>query len=154
MTKEKSLSVSSAAFRHEGKIPIEFTCEGAGTNPPLDIEDIPAGTKSLALIMDDPDAPKGTFVHWVVWNIRPQPKIIANSDPGETGKNSLGENRYTGPCPPSGTHRYFFKVYALDTRLTLGTNADKKKLEEAVSGHVLAYGELMGMYSRGERVRA
>jgi len=150
MDVKKTLVITSPAFDQGGKIPPDFTCEGAGKNPPLQIEGIPDGAKSLVLIIDDPDAPGGTFDHWVVWNIPPQKKIPENSTPGETGKNSLGENRYTGPCPPSGTHRYFFKVYALDRLLELKKTVDKKNVTHAMENHVLAYGELMGTFKRGK----
>ncbi len=140
--------ISSSVFTNGGNIPSEYTCDGSGTNPPLTITSIPAGAKTLVLIMDDPDAPGGTFDHWIVWNIPPQEIIKGNSDPGKTGKNSLGENRYTGPCPPSGTHRYFFKVYALDIMLQLPDSADKTAVEKAIGNHVLATGELIGLYKR------
>ncbi|HEX8038175.1 MAG TPA: YbhB/YbcL family Raf kinase inhibitor-like protein [Chryseosolibacter sp.] len=143
-----ALTVSSTAFSHGGLIPPEHTCDGAGKNPPLDIEGIPGAAKSLVLIIDDPDAPNGTFDHWIVWNIPPQRSIQAGSAPGEVGRNSMGQNRYTGPCPPTGTHRYFFKVYALDTQLKLDKSADKAKVEHAMKNHILAYGELMGNYKR------
>ena len=101
--------------------------------------------------MEDPDAPGGTFDHWAVWNISPTDRIKENSRPGTTGKNSKGEYGYTGPCPPSGTHRYYFKVYALDSMLDLGKqDTDKKVIEMALKDHVLAYGELMGLYTNRE----
>lgn len=145
---EQQLTISSTAFPNGGDIPSDYTCEGAGKNPPLNIEGIPKGTKSLVLIMDDPDAPNGTFDHWIVWNIPPDKAIKADSTPGETGKNSRGENRYTGPCPPSGTHRYFFKVYALDDTLKLNGGAEKREVEDALKDHVLGYGELVGKYRK------
>lgn len=143
-----ALTISSTAFSHGGMIPPAHTCDGEGKNPPLEIEGIPGAAKSLVLIMDDPDAPNGTFDHWVMWNIPPQGSIRADSSPGEVGRNSMGQNRYTGPCPPTGTHRYFFKVYALDTMLTLDRSAGKAKVEHAIKNHILAYGELMGNYKR------
>jgi Raf kinase inhibitor-like YbhB/YbcL family protein len=148
MAVKSSLNITSPEFTHGGNIPVDYTCEGVGKNPPLNIRDIPKEAKSLALIMDDPDAPGKTFDHWVVWNIPPQETIKEGSIPGDVGKNSRGENRYTGPCPPSGTHRYFFKVYALDALLELEKSADKKRLEQALQNHILAYGELVGNYKK------
>lgn len=143
-----TLKISSPEFEHEGSIPEKFTCEGYNVSPPLSIEEIPKGTVSLALIVEDPDAPGGTYDHWVAWNIQPTEVIGEGSVPGKIGKNSNGENKYTGPCPPSGTHRYFFKVFALDTMLDLDDNADKSKVEQALEGHVLAHGELIGLYKK------
>lgn len=143
-----SLQITSPAFKQGGNIPSVYTCEGQDKNPELRVDGIPQETKALVLIMDDPDAPGRTFDHWVVWNIKPQNIIAENSTPGETGKNSLDKNEWTGPCPPSGTHRYFFKIYALDTLLDLHTDADKKKVEGAMRDHILAYGELMGHYKK------
>ncbi len=151
MAAQKLLTISSPAFTQGGNIPSEYTCEGAGKNPPLDIEGIPDAAKSLVLIMDDPDAPGGTFDHWLVWNIPPQKSIKADSSPGEAGKNSTGQNRYTGPCPPTGTHRYFFKIFAVDTMLKLNKSADKKKVLDAIKNHVVGYGELMGNYRKKNR---
>ena len=148
MDTKRSLQISSPAFQHGGNIPVLYTCEGKDINPPLIIEGLPDETKSVVLIMDDPDAPGKTFDHWIVWNISPQNEIKENSTPGENGKNSLGQNSYTGPCPPSGTHRYFFKVYALDTLLKLSRTADKKTVEQALENHILAYGELIGNYKK------
>lgn len=149
MEKVDSLIITSDAFSDGANIPVEFTCEGADKNPPLKITAIPAGAKSLALIMDDPDAPGKTFDHWIVWNIAPETTVIASgSTPGKAGLNSLGETQYTGPCPPSGTHRYFFKIYALDTMLGLDKTADKRKLEDAMENHILAYGALIGKYKK------
>lgn len=143
-----TLTISSPAFGHEGFIPDKYTCEGKNINPPIAIKGIPKQALSLVLIIEDPDAPSGIFDHWAVWNIRPTNKIEENSLPGIAAKNSKGEKRYTGPCPPSGTHRYFFKIYALDTLLDLEDDADKKIIEHALANHVLAYGEMMGLYKR------
>lgn len=148
MAVKKSLNISSPEFSQGGNIPVDYTCEGSGKNPPVNIKDIPKETKSLVLIVEDPDAPGKTFDHWVVWNIPPQETIKEDSIPGEVGKNSKGENRYTGPCPPSGTHRYFFKVYALDTLLEIKNSAGKKIVEQALQNHILAYGELVGNYKK------
>jgi len=143
-----TLSISSPAFKQEAYIPRKYTCEGKDINPPINIEGTPEDTVSLALIVDDPDAPGGTFDHWIAWNIHPADVIDEDSLPGITGKNSRGEYKYMGPCPPSGTHRYFFKVYALDTLLDLDTDASKEMVEQAIQNHVIAYGELMGLYKK------
>jgi hypothetical protein len=144
----KELKITSPAFRHNDVIPAKCTGDGKDINPALQIEGIPEGTQSLALVVDDPDAPMGTWDHWVVWNIPPSNLIKENSVPGTEGLNSFRRHRYGGPCPPSGTHRYFFKVYALDTKLTLNPNSNKKDLEKAMQGHVLAKGEIIGKYAR------
>ena len=143
-----TLTVSSTAFEQFGNIPAKYSCEGQEINPPLTIGDIPAETKTLAIIVDDPDAPNGTFDHWVVWNIPPGKVIAENSIPGMEGNNSSGKKGYKGPCPPTGTHRYFFKVYALDTELDLKEGTSKKELEGAMNGHILGYGELIGTYRK------
>lgn len=147
-TTTKNLSVYSTVFSHKGHIPSEYTCDGRDINPPLEVENIPEGTKSLALIMEDPDAPRGTFDHWLVWNISPNEAIAEQTNPGISGTNDFGKTGYGGPCPPSGVHRYFFKVYALDTKLELLAGADKKTLLEAMNGHILSEGEMMGLYQR------
>jgi Raf kinase inhibitor-like YbhB/YbcL family protein len=146
----KTLTIKSPAFEHNGFIPSKYTCEGIEISPALNVMDIPEGTRSLALIVDDPNAPTGTFVHWVMWNIPPLQGIEENSAPGTVGKNGRMENRYMAPCPPTGTHNYHFKVYALDTELDLNDNTDKAKLEKAMEGHVIASGELIGKYQKGK----
>jgi Raf kinase inhibitor-like YbhB/YbcL family protein len=143
-----SLLVTSPAFENNKKIPKKYTCDGEDVNPPLEIEGLPKNTKSLVLIVDDPDAPMGTWEHWNMWNMPPTKKIKENSSPGVEGMNDFGKHSYGGPCPPSGVHRYFFKVYALDKELSLSVHSSKKKLEEAMIDHVLAKGELIGLYSR------
>ena len=142
------LTISSPAFKHEAAIPSQYTCDGENISPPLQIDGIPAATRSLVLIMDDPDAPRGTFDHWLVWNIEPVTALAEGSVPGTQGANSFGKTAYGGPCPPSGTHRYFFKVFALSSNLDLPSGANKKTLEQALQPHVLAEGTLMGTYSR------
>lgn len=143
------LIITSSAFTHQGMIPSKYTCDGGNINPPLHIEEIPDGTKSMVLIVDDPDAPSGTWDHWVVWDIPPGNDIAENSIPGTEGLNSWNKNQYGGPCcPPTSTHRYFFKVYALDIMLDLDKNSDKKDVLNAMEGHVLAKGELVGLYKR------
>jgi len=148
MTSLKELIVRSESFGQNQKIPRKYTCDGDDVNPPLMIEQLPPSTKSLVLIVDDPDAPSGTWDHWVVWNIPQSTKIGENVVPGIEGINSFGKHSYGGPCPPSGTHRYFFKVYALDAELKLGSNSKKKDVEKAMQNHILAKGELIGLYSR------
>ena len=135
-------------FKHNELIPAKYTCDCADINPPLRIEGTPEGTKSLVLIVDDPDAPMGTWDHWIVWNIPPMERIEEDSIPGTEGLNDFRKHSYGGPCPPSGTHRYFFKVYSLDTNLELDRNARKKHVEKAIKGHILAKGELVGLYQR------
>jgi len=144
-----SMKITSPEFKHNELIPSKFTCQGKDINPALVIEDIPKETKSLSLIMDDPDAPMGTWVHWVVFDIPSDTgRIEEDSAPGKLGIGTGGESYYAGPCPPSGRHRYFFKLYALDTMLNLGDRVDKKKLEEAMQGHILAQAELVGLYKK------
>ena len=144
------MKLTSTAFAHNGAIPSEFTCDSSDVSPPLSIGDIPSNAKSLVLIMDDPDAPVGTWDHWVVFNIPTTTKQIQKgTEPsGIAGKNSWGRTGYGGPCPPSGTHRYFFKLYALDIELNLPEGSTKKDLERAMQGHILAQAELMGTYKR------
>ncbi len=144
----KTLTIKSPAFSNNGPIPTKYACDGSNISPELQISEIPEGTKSLVLIVDDPDAPKGTFDHWVMWNIPVKDKIAENSAPGTQGKNGKGENKYTGPCPPSGTHHYHFKVYALDTKLDIAANSDKKAVLKAIEGHIVASGELVGTYKK------
>jgi len=142
------LKLSSPKFVHEQSIPAKYTCQGEDINPPLTIEGIPDGTKTLVLIVDDPDAPGGTWDHWIVWNIAPASEIKEDSIPGEEGVNGWGKTGYGGPCPPSGTHRYFFKLYALDTELSLPASAEKKSVETAMDGHVLSQAALIGLYKK------
>ncbi len=143
-----TLTVKSPAFKDKDFIPSKYTCDGLNINPPLTIGDIPKTTQSIALVVDDPDAPKGTFDHWIMWNIPPLAQIDEGSTPGTQGENGKKENKYTGPCPPSGTHHYHFKVYALDSMLDLPVGTDKKALERAMKGHIIAFGELTGMYKK------
>ncbi len=151
VVKMGTLTITSPAFNSNGSIPRQYTCDGKDVSPPLVIGNVPGGTRSLALIVDDPDAPAGTWVHWVLWNIDPAVKEIRenSSPPGALqGKNDFGKNSYGGPCPPSGTHRYFFKVYALDTMLSIDRNSTKQDLEKAMKGHILAEGKIVGLYKR------
>jgi Raf kinase inhibitor-like YbhB/YbcL family protein len=145
----KELKVKSSAFEPNNPIPKKYSCDGQDINPPLNIDGIPKEAKTLALIIDDPDASSGTFDHWVVYNIPASTSQIGeNTVPGTEGLNSARQSGYMGPCPPSGTHRYFFKVYSLDTELKLGVNSKRKDVEKAMQNHILAKGELVGLYSR------
>ena len=146
------MKISSPVFQENSSIPSRFTLDGENINPPLAFEDVPKEAKSLVLIMDDPDAPRGTWVHWTLWNIPPDTtEIWENSVPEQAiqGKTSR-ENYYSGPKPPSGTHRYFFKLYALDTILELDKQADINELNEAIKDHILAETSLVGLYSHKE----
>jgi len=146
-----SILVISDAFTQQGFIPSRYTCEGENVNPPLEISNIPEKTKSLALIMEDPDATRGTFDHWIAWNIKPNQPIAEGNVPGISGTNGFGKKGYGGPCPPTGRHRYYIKVYALDTMLDLPVSAGKKELQAAIKGHVLGHGELMGHYEKRQK---
>ena len=150
------MNIISTAFGNQQKIPPKYTCVGENISPPLQFLDVPNAAKSLVVIVDDPDAPMGTWVHWVLYNL-PADNIgvVENVPSTETlkagafqGKNDFGKIGYGGPCPPSGTHRYFFKVYALDLILDQPPGASKEQLEKAMKGHILARGELMGTYGR------
>lgn len=151
MSSEKKLKVFSTVFSHKGHIPPEYTCEGRNINPPIEVDNIPDGTKTLALIMEDPDAPRQTFDHWLIWNIPPTEAITEESVPGISGTNSFGNTGYGGPCPPSGAHRYFFRVYALNKKLDLKAGATKEELHESMQDHILAEGELMGYYQKKKK---
>jgi len=150
MNAASSISITSPALQAGGDIPTKFTCNGTNVSPELQISGVPNEAKSLVLIVDDPDAPRGLFTHWIVWNIDLKTTRIAeNSAPtaGVQGTNDFGKRNYGGPCPPSGTHRYFFKIFALDIKLELKPSARRAELDAAMRGHVLAQGELMGRYS-------
>ena len=144
------MKITSSAFQQGANIPPKFSCDGPNTSPPLQISDVPTGAKSVVLIVDDPDAPSGLFTHWAVWNISPQTTTIGegSTPKGVQGTNDFGKSGYGGPCPPSGTHRYYFKVFALDRELDLPVGAKRSHLDSAIKGHVIAQGELMGRYSR------
>ena len=143
------MKLRSPAFEHEGFIPKKYSCDGDDISPPLEIDDLPEGAVALALVMDDPDAPGGTFDHWVAYDIEPQATIPEGVDLlGTEGRNSWGRTGYGGPCPPGGTHRYFFTLYALDARLELASGATKEELRRALAGHVLVEDSLMGRYAR------
>jgi hypothetical protein len=142
------LKIESDAFGNTRSIPSKYTCDGESVNPALSINELPENTRSLAIIVEDPDAPKGVFDHWVVWNIRPTQHIPENMHEGTQGKNGKEQLGYTGPCPPSGKHRYFFKIYALDNFLDLPGGADKKTLLHSMHDHIIAAGEIMGTYEK------
>jgi Raf kinase inhibitor-like YbhB/YbcL family protein len=144
------MKITSSAFQQGANIPSKFTCDGANTNPPLQISDVPPEAKSLVLIVDDPDAPSGLFTHWAVWNTSPRTNTIAegSTPKGVQGTNDFGRSGYGGPCPPSGMHRYYFKIFALDRELDLPFGAKRSQLDAAMKGHVIDQGELMGRYSR------
>jgi Raf kinase inhibitor-like YbhB/YbcL family protein len=150
-TSMSTLQLTSPAFSANAAIPREYSCQGSNTNPPLAIAGVPAGTKSLELIVDDPDAPMGVWDHWVVWNIAPDTMAIAaNSVPAGAvqGKNSGGNNRYDGPCPPSGTHHYRFTIYALSVTLDLPTSTTKDALLPAMKPYILDQNTLVGTYQK------
>lgn len=152
-----AFSISTKAFAPGGKIPVKYTCSGRDVSPALTWSDVPAGAKSLALVLDDPDAPGGEWYHWLVWNIPARAGGIVEHAAATPelaggmvqGGNSFGKMGYGGPCPPKGqTHRYFFRLYALDTRLGLHASATYVELERAMRGHVVAEAELMGWFGR------
>ena len=144
------MKITSSAFQEGGNIPSKFTCDGSDTSPPLQITGVPSEAKSLVLIADDPDAPSGLFTHWLVWNIPPQTNSISegSAPKGVHGTNDFGKPDYKGPCPPPGTHRYSFKIYALDRELDLRGGAKRSQLDAAIKGHVVAQGVLVGRYAR------
>ena len=150
------IQVTSPAFENEGMIPSKYTADGSDISPPLQWNSVPEGTKSIALISDDPDAPVGTWVHWVIWNIPADKTDLAENIPPDKvlqdgsmqGITDFGRHGYGGPAPPSGTHRYYFKIYALDTMLELPGNSIKADMLSAMEGHILAQGQLMGKYRR------
>ena len=147
------MKITSSTFQEGGNIPPKFTCNGGDSSPPLQIAEIPSGAKSLALVVDDPDAPSGLFTHWIVWNIAPQTNAIAegSAPQGVQGTNDFGKSGYGGPCPPSGTHRYYFKIFALDRELNLPSGTKRNQLDAAMKGHVVAQGELVGLYAKQKR---
>jgi Raf kinase inhibitor-like YbhB/YbcL family protein len=150
-TELRPLKISSPVFDNNGQIPIRYGCGGENVNPLLEIENVPSKTKSLALIFDDQDAPKGSYVHWILWNIHPGTKEIKENsvpDGAVQGLNDFKKNKYGGPCPPKRPHRYVFKLYALDVRLQLSSKSTKAHLEKAMKGHIVAQAQLTGVYKR------
>jgi Raf kinase inhibitor-like YbhB/YbcL family protein len=154
--KEFQIKVKSTAFEEGGMIPKRYACDGTDISPPLAWNGVPEATKSIALICDDRDAPRGTWVHWVLFNLPPATNDLPENVPPQKrlgngaihGINDFRKIGYGGPCPPSGTHRYYFKIYALDTEINLKPGITKKKLLKTMKGHILAEGQLMGKYSR------
>lgn len=149
--KNIAMTISSPAFQGGQSIPTAYTCDGKDVNPPLSFGDVPTSTKGLALIMHDPDAPSGDWLHWTLWNIAPETQGIAEGDipPGAVqGMTDSGTAGYGGPCPPSGAHRYVFELYVLDATLDLPSGASRHDLEDAMQGHVLDRAELVGTYKR------
>lgn len=147
------MQLTSPAFENNEIIPLEYTCDGQNISPPLSISDVPKEAKSLTITLDDPDAPGGTFTHWLLWNIDPKTAEISEGKvpPGaQEGLNSSMETGYTGPCPPAGTHRYIFSLYALNDKLDLPAESAKEELEEAIGEHVIAKSQLVGVYSGAE----
>ena len=150
------IEVRSPAFGEGEKIPSDFTCDGAGMSPPIEWSGVPVNTQSLVVIADDPDAPAGDWVHWLVYDLPPSltqlpagiPEGEKLSGGGLQGRTDFGTLGYGGPCPPRGTHRYFFRIYALDAMLHLKSGATKKEILKAMRGHVLAEGQLTGKYGR------
>jgi Raf kinase inhibitor-like YbhB/YbcL family protein len=144
-----TMQLTSTAFSEGSPIPARYTCDGDDVSPPLEIDGAPDATQTLVLVMDDPDAPGDVWDHWVAFDIAPRTEIPENVGPlGVGGANSWGRTGYGGPCPPSGTHRYFFTVYAVDSQLALGPGASKADLMESLEGHVLDQATLMGTYAR------
>jgi Raf kinase inhibitor-like YbhB/YbcL family protein len=150
------IKITSSAFQDGGLIPSKYTCDGTDVSPPLQWNEVPESTKSIAVICDDPDAPMGTFVHWVLFNLPAETReLVEDIPPDDTlpndakqGTSDFGRTGYGGPCPPSGTHRYYFKIYALDNELNLPDKARKSELVKAMEGHILGQGQLMGKYKR------
>ncbi len=150
-TKTDEFKISSFAFKNGGEIPKKYTCDGENVNPLLQFENVPAKAKSLALVFDDMDAPRGSYVHWILWNIHPNTKEIKENSVPEgavEGMNDFKRHPYGGPCPPRRAHKYVFKIYALDSPLHLNPNSTKTDLEKTMEGHVLAQTQLMGVYKR------
>lgn len=153
ISKGGGLKISSSAFENDGHIPVKYTCDGANVNPPLKIENTPRETKSFALIFDDIDAPRGSYVHWILWNIDPTIKEIRENSVPEgavQGINDFKKYNYGGPCPPGRAHRYVFKIFALDSRLNLDSNSTKADLEKVMKGGVVATGQLAGKFKRSK----
>jgi Raf kinase inhibitor-like YbhB/YbcL family protein len=154
--KKMEIKITSSVFEEDGLIPPKYTCDGADISPPLQWDAVPEGTNSIALISDDPDAPMGTWVHWVIFGLPADTRELAENIPPDEilpngarqGLSDFGRIGYGGPCPPSGTHRYFFKIYALDTEIDLPAGANKRQLLKAVEGHILGQGQLIGKYKR------
>jgi Raf kinase inhibitor-like YbhB/YbcL family protein len=146
------MEISSSAFANNENIPAKYTCDGDNISPPLTFSNVPENTKTLLLLVDDPDSPNGTWIHWSLWNIDPSSTEIKENEAPENAKEgmtSFGFRHYGGPCPPSGTHRYFFKLYALDKTVELDTGSTAQDLAVSIDGHVLEEAALIGLYSKG-----
>lgn len=146
-----ALKLTSPVFENNSPLPPRYTCDRENINPPLSIRNVPQGTKSLALLLDDQDAPRGSYVHWIVWNIDPETKDIKEDSVPENaveGTNDFKKRNYGGPCPPTRAHRYVFKLYALDIRLSLENSSTKAALEKAMKGHILAQTQLLTSYKK------
>lgn len=146
------MKITSPVFENNMSIPARYTCDGENISPPLCFKEIPPNTNSLVLIVDDPDAPSGDFVHWIVWNIDPSIRDVFEGNvpnQGVEGMTGFSENGWGGPCPPSGVHHYHFKLYALDILLLLQSSPKKIDIEKAMNGHILAEAVLIGLYERG-----
>jgi Raf kinase inhibitor-like YbhB/YbcL family protein len=150
-TELRLLKISSPVFDNNGQIPIRYGCGGENVNPLLEIENVPSKARSLALIFDDQDGPKGSYVHWILWNIDPKIREIRENsvpDGAEQGLNDFKKNNYKGPCPPKRSHRYVFKLYALDVRLKLSSKSTRAQLEKAMKRHIIAQAQLTGVYKK------
>jgi len=154
--KKMQIKITSPAFEDEGMIPARYTCDGENVSPPLTLDGIPENTQSIALIADDPDAPGRTFTHWLIFDLPPDTNQLSENIPMQAtltsgakhGENDFGKTGYGGPCPPSGTHRYYFRAYALDSKTGLKPGISKTQLLEAVNEHLIAQGQIMGKYKR------
>ena len=147
-SQEPQLIVKSPDFENEGELPSKFTCDGKDINPTLEVDGIPKNTKSMVVLMEDPDNRSASLNYWIRWNLKPTGIIEEGTSAGVWGTNSMGKSGYLGPCPVAGTHRYFFKVYALDDMLNISEGSDRWVVQEAMKGHILASGEIMGWYRK------
>ena len=150
-TQKGGFKISTSAFENSGQIPVKYACDGANVNPPLKIEKTPREAKSLAMIFDDVDAPRGSYVHWILWNMAPGVKEIREDSVPEgvvQGVNDFKKQYYGGPCPPRRAHKYVFKIYALDILLNLNPNSTKKDLQKVMEGHIISRAQLTGLYKR------
>lgn len=148
------MTITSSAIQANGNILPQYTCDGANSSPPLTFSEIPMAAKSLVLVVDDPDAPSGTFTHWLLYDMPPSILAIPEGTQpqvGKTGTNDFGNAAYGGPCPPNGTHRYYFRLYALDAMLELPESAYRRTLEEAMAGHILESAKMVGVYAKNTR---
>ncbi len=142
------MNITSPEFKNNEMIPKKYSCEGEDINPPFKIENIPENTESLVLILDDPDAPAGTWTHWVLFDIPPKNEIKENEAPGKQGMNDFYKKNYGGPCPPSGTHRYFFKLYAVDKKINKKRGVSRDTIEDEIKDHIIEKAELIGLYKK------